>query len=120
VCRYCFCLQVRPDRLDEYVERHRRVWPQMLHALRDSGWHNYSLFLRGDGLLVGYVESPDLSAAQAAMAATEVNRLWQAEMADDFVGIDGRGPDQNLLLLTEIFNLDEQLDQIETQPRTER
>ena len=44
--RYCFCLQVRPDRLDEYVERHRRVWPEMLHALRDSGWHNYSLFLR--------------------------------------------------------------------------
>ena len=58
--RYCFLLQVRPDRLEEYVDRHRAVWPEMLAALRDTGWHNYSLFLRDDGLLVGYVEADDL------------------------------------------------------------
>ena len=58
--RYCFKLQVRPDRLEEYVDRHRAVWPDMLAALRDTGWHNYSLFLRDDGLLVGYVEADDL------------------------------------------------------------
>ena len=110
--RYCFCLQVRQDRLTEYVERHRQVWPEMLMALRQAGWHNYSLFLREDGFLVGYVESPDLDAAQAAMAATDVNRRWQAEMTGFFVGLDGRGPDQGLLLLTEIFNLDDQIDAI--------
>ena len=27
-------------------------------ALADTGWHNYSLFLRDDGLLIGYVETP--------------------------------------------------------------
>ncbi|MDQ4051378.1 MAG: L-rhamnose mutarotase, partial [Actinomycetota bacterium] len=26
--RYCFNLQVRPDRIEEYVERHRAVWPE--------------------------------------------------------------------------------------------
>ena len=107
--RYCFQLQVRPDRLDEYVERHRRVWPEMLTALRDTGWRSYSLFLRDDGLLVGSVESDDLAAAQAAMAATDVNRRWQAEMAEFFVGLDARGPDEGFLLQTEIFNLDDQL-----------
>ena len=45
---------------------------------RDTGWRNYSLFLRDDGLLIGYVEADDLQAAQAAMAATEVNARWQA------------------------------------------
>lgn len=103
--RYCFCLQVRPDRLDEYVERHREVWPDMQAALRDSGWHNYSLFLRDDGLLVGYVEADDLEAAQQAMAATEVNTRWQAEMAEFFTGIDGRPPDEAFVLLPEIFHL---------------
>lgn len=103
--RYCFCLQVRPDRLDEYVDRHRNVWPDMQAALRDSGWHNYSLFLRDDGLLVGYVESDDLEAAQQAMAATEVNTRWQAQMTDFFTGIDGRPPDEAFLLLAEIFHL---------------
>jgi len=113
VRRYCFLLHVRPDRLEEYVERHRRVWPEMLYALRDSGWHNYSLFLRDDGLLVGYVESEDLERAQAAMAATEVNQRWQAEMTGFFIGLDGRAPDEGLLLLTEIFNLDQQIEHLE-------
>jgi L-rhamnose mutarotase len=108
--RYCFLLQVRPDRLEEYVQRHRAVWPEMLNALRETGWGNYSLFLRDDGLLVGYVESPDLAAAQAAMAETDVNRRWQAEMAQYFEDLDGRAPDQGFLLLRQIFNLDEQLE----------
>ncbi|HET9828853.1 MAG TPA: L-rhamnose mutarotase [Nocardioidaceae bacterium] len=107
--RYCFCLQVRPDRMEEYVERHRAVWPEMLAALRDTGWRRYSLFLREDGLLVGYVEADDLEAAQAAMARTEVNTRWQSQMADFFTGIDGRPPDEGFLLLTEVFNLDDQL-----------
>jgi L-rhamnose mutarotase len=107
--RYCFCLQVRPDRMEEYVERHRAVWPEMLAALRDTGWRRYSLFLREDGLLVGYVEADDLEAAQAAMARAEVNTRWQSQMADFFTGIDGRPPDAGFLLLTEVFNLDDQL-----------
>jgi L-rhamnose mutarotase len=107
--RYCFQLQVRPDRMAEYVERHRAVWPDMLIALRDAGWRNYSLFLRGDGLLIGYVEADSLADAQAAMAATEVNARWQAEMAPFFTGLGDAAPDEGLSLLTEVFNLDEQL-----------
>ena len=104
--RYCFNLQVRPERMAEYVERHQAVWPDMLDALRDTGWRNYSLFLRADGLLIGYVEADDLAAAQAAMAATEVNTRWQAEMAPFFTGIDGRRPDEGFVLLHEVFHLD--------------
>ena len=106
--RYCFQLQVRPERLAEYRERHRAVWPEMLAALRDTGWRNYSLFLRADGLLIGYVESDDLAASQAAMAATAVNARWQAEMAPFFVDLDGR-PDEGFLLLDEVFHLEDQL-----------
>lgn len=82
--RVCFLLRVRPDRLDEYRERHRAVWPEMLDALSAAGWRNYSLFLREDGLLVGYLETDDFEAAQAAMERTDVNARWQAEMAPFF------------------------------------
>jgi L-rhamnose mutarotase len=81
----------------------------MLAALRDTGWRNYSLFLRDDGLLVGYVECDNLAASQAAMAATEVNTRWQAEMSPFFTGLDGRGPDESFLVLDEVFNLDDSL-----------
>lgn len=79
--RVCFLLQVKKGRLREYRRRHEQVWPEMLDALRETGWRNYSLFLRDDGLLVGYFETPDLAAALAGMESREVNARWQAEMA---------------------------------------
>ncbi len=107
--RVCFTLQVDPSRLDEYRARHAAVWPEMLEALRDAGWHDYSLFLRPDGLLVGYFLTEDLAAAQAAMEATEVNRRWQAEMAPFFVELPGGRPDLGFTVLDEVFNLEAQL-----------
>ena len=82
--RICFLLRVKPDRLEEYRERHQHVWPEMREALTAAGWHNYSLFLREDGLLIGYLETPDFQKALAAMASTGVNTRWQAEMKDFF------------------------------------
>ncbi|MFI7693293.1 L-rhamnose mutarotase [Nonomuraea sp. NPDC049655] len=103
--RVCFLLKVRPERLAEYRERHRAVWPDMLDALRRAGWHNYSLFLRDDGLLVGYLETADFEAARKAMEAAEVNARWQAEMAPFFEDLDGR-PDEGMRPLDEVFHLD--------------
>lgn len=105
--RVCFVSRVSPDRLDEYRARHAAVWPELLEALRDAGWRDYRLFLSDDGLLVGQLETDDYAAAQAAMAATEVNARWQAQMAALFAG-DGN-PDEGFVLLDEIFHLEGQL-----------
>lgn len=110
--RISFLLRVRAERLDEYRERHAAVWPDMLHALKQSGWNNYSLFLRADGLLVGYLETDDFEAAQDAMASTEVNARWQAEMSGFFESLDGARPDEAMKPLTEIFHLEDQLDSL--------
>lgn len=103
--RICFCLQVKQHRLEEYKARHAAVWPEMLKALSASGWHNYSLFLRDDGLLIGYVETPDFTRALDLMAATEVNSRWQAEMAGFFEGIPGRHADEQMQTVPEVFHL---------------
>ena len=36
--RVCFQLQVRPERLDEYRERHASVWAEMRDAVASWGW----------------------------------------------------------------------------------
>ena len=107
--RVCFQLQVRPDRLEEYAARHRAVWPGMLRALSETGWHNSSLFLREDGLLIGYFETPDLEAALAGMDHTDVNARWQAEMAEFFVELGDARPDTGFRRLAEVFHLEDQL-----------
>jgi L-rhamnose mutarotase len=99
--RVCFVLHVRPDRLDEYKARHREVWPDMLAALRETGWRNYSLFLGEDGMLVGYLECDDFELARQAMEEREVNSRWQAEMA----GFFGDRADRTLERLEEVFHL---------------
>ncbi|MFC5170436.1 L-rhamnose mutarotase [Streptomyces mutomycini] len=101
--RVCFLLKVREDRKDEYRERHAAVWPDMLAALSEAGWHNYSLFLREDGLLVGYLETEDFDAAREAMAATEVNARWQREMGEFFE--QPEAADEVMVPLTEVFHL---------------
>jgi L-rhamnose mutarotase len=98
--RVCFQLHVRPERMAEYRERHRAVWPDMLDAFSRTGWTNYSLFLRADGLLIGYLETEDFDAAVAAMEAEDVNTRWQAEMAPFFV------TELAFERLDEVFHLD--------------
>jgi L-rhamnose mutarotase len=104
--RVCFLLKVKKDRLKEYKERHQAVWPDMLKALQETGWHNYSIFLRDDGLLVGYFETSDYQGALKGMAAREVNQRWQREMSGFFEDLEGRRPDQSFLRLEEVFHLD--------------
>jgi L-rhamnose mutarotase len=109
-------LRVKPDRLQEYRRRHADVWPEMLVALRDAGWHDYSLFLAEDGLLVGVFRTDDLDAALAAMDATDVNARWQREMAPFFVDLPTGRADTAMRVLDEVFNLDAQLKRIGEAP----
>ena len=107
--RVCFQLQVDPDRLEEYTERHAAVWPDMLRAIEASGRRNYSLFLRADGLLIGYYETDDDAASQAALERDPRTAAWESEMAAFFVALDGARPDQGAPRLAEVFHLEDQL-----------
>lgn len=103
--RVAFVLKVRGDMIEEYKRRHAQVWPEMLQALRETGWHNYSLFLRPDGLLFGYLETPDFERAKQEMEKRDVNARWQREMGPFFESLTGR-PDEAMVPLEEVFHLD--------------
>jgi len=106
--RVCFELQVKPELLRDYIERHSPVRAEMLAEIAASGRRNYSLFLAEGGRLIGYYETDDDEAAQSYLAASEIASRWEAEMAPYFVGLAGR-PDQAATPLTEIFHLHDQL-----------
>lgn len=105
--RVGFLLKVKPDKIAEYKEHHKAVWPEMLDALRRHGWHNYSLFMRDDGLLFGYFEAEEsLQASLEGMKGEEVNARWQTFMAPYFEALGGRYADEALVELEEVFHLD--------------
>lgn len=78
----------------------------MLDALTRHGWHNYSLFLRDDGLLIGYCETRNFPAAVAGMQTEPVNARWQASVADLFEELPAGTADTSMTPLPEVFHLD--------------
>ena len=105
--RVAFLLKVKEDKIEEYKHHHEKVWPEMLEALSRTGWKNYSLFMRDDGLLFGYFETPDsFQAALAGMSQEEINTKWQEFMAPYFEGIKGAHADEGMIQLEEVFHLD--------------
>ena len=100
--RSAFVLRVQPDRIDEYVEAHRNVWPEMLDALRGAGIRNYTIFRAGTEMF-GYFEADDLEAAGRYLAQQDVCTRWQDHMAEL---LDERVPDAGPPQLEEVFRLD--------------
>jgi len=97
-----FVLRVRPDKIQQYVEAHANVWPEMLEALRSAGIRNYTIFRAGNEVF-GYFEADDLEAAERYLASQEVNTRWQDTMADL---LEDRVPDGGPHGLEQIFRLD--------------
>ncbi|MDA0745537.1 MAG: L-rhamnose mutarotase [bacterium] len=105
--RIGFLLKVKPDKIAAYKKIHENVWPEMREALSRTGWHNYSLFIREDGLLFGYFETPkDLQSAVDGMNKEEINTKWQEMMAPYFESVSGERADEILVKLEEVFHLD--------------
>lgn len=99
--------KVREDKIEEYKKQHAAVWPEMQEALRRNGWHNYSLFMRQDGVIFGYFETAEsFQAALDGMAQEEINAKWQDFMAPFFEGLDGVHADTSMVELEEVFHLD--------------
>ena len=105
--RIGFLLKVKQEKLEEYKAYHRAVWPEMLAALKRTGWHNYTLFMRPDGLMFGYFETPQsFAAALSGMAKESINAKWQELMKPISRGLSGDRPDQSMIELEEVFHLD--------------
>ena len=102
--RGLFTLVVHPDRIAEYDERHAHPWPEMMRALDDSGFHNYTGFRR-ESHVVYYGEFyPDMARVVAAIGATDVNRRWNVSFEGIITTItDATG---NLVTGREVFHVD--------------
>ena len=83
---YAWVLEVRPGYEEEYVRRHREIWPEMVEALRCAGIRNYSIFRHGLTLF-GYFETDDIEKTREYLANDETNRRW-SEWMDPIMKVD--------------------------------
>jgi L-rhamnose mutarotase len=88
----------------EYERRHAEIWPELVAALAEAGFSNYSLFRRGTEV-IAYAEcEPTVETALAKLESTEVNARWSAyirSLMTRSVDEDGR-----FFTVDEIWHLD--------------
>jgi L-rhamnose mutarotase len=103
--RVAFRLRVRPDRVQEYDEAHRRVWPELLRLLKEVGISHYSIFRRGQDLFF-YMHVEDFDRAWGELDASKINQLWQREMQPLFVPSGDLEAGERFPMMREVFYLD--------------
>jgi L-rhamnose mutarotase len=102
--RLCYTFDLTPGMEEEYERRHNEAWPELLEALKDSGFSNYSLFRRGLEV-IAYVEcEPSFEQAMARLARTEVSGRWNVYIRSLMTrSVD---PDGRFFTVREIWHLD--------------
>ena len=80
--RYGSVVEVKAEKLDEYVKLHANVWPDVLDMIKKCNIRNYSIYLRklpdGKLYLFSYFEyaGSDFEADMAKMAADATTQKW--------------------------------------------
>jgi len=105
-----FRLRIRAEKVDEYDEVHRHVWPEMIQALEDVGVRDYSIFRRGQDLFLT-MKTPNWNETQRKLDASEVNRLWQKKMMLFWEPVPGKRDNEPFAMMQEVFYMSGKLEE---------
>lgn len=102
--RYAFKLRLKPDAIEEYERSHAQVWPELLAKIKAVGISEYSIFRRGQDLVL-YLHVEDFDRAWDELARDPVNQRWQVEMARLFEPVPGLESGERFAMMKEVFYL---------------
>ncbi len=103
--RVAFRLRIKAGAAEGYERDHKNVWPELLALLKEVGISDYSIFRRGQDLvLVMRVE--DFESAWGKLAKDPVNLRWQAEMAKYFEPVGDLQPGERFAMMKEVFYME--------------
>ena len=103
--RYAFKLRIKPDAIEEYEREHRRVWPELLAKLKEVGISDYSIFRRGQELVL-VLRVDDFEKAWDELDRDPVNQRWQVFMSRLFEPVPGIEEGERFAMMKEVFYLE--------------
>lgn len=71
----CEIMRLREDSVADYREMHEKTWPELITAIRNSGFVEEYIFLTGNLVMV-VLKTEDYEASSTRLAATEVFQRW--------------------------------------------
>ena len=82
--RYCFALDLKDDPalIDEYLEHHRHVWPEVLASFREAGIDSVQLYRLGTRLVMLFEANDAFSFERKALIDAQPRiQAWEELMA---------------------------------------
>jgi len=100
-----FKLRLRADAIEGYERDHKKVWPELLVKLKEVGISDYSIFRRGQELVL-VMRVDNFETAWQALDKDPVNLRWQQEMAKYFEPVPDLQPGERFAFMKEVFFLE--------------
>jgi L-rhamnose mutarotase len=82
-----FVLRIDPNREEEYIERHKRVYPELEEAFGRAGIHRYHIYFH-EGILFAYMLVDNFETAMEQLEHHRANINWQQYMEDMLIPWD--------------------------------
>lgn len=75
-------MKLIPGFEEEYEERHRKIWPELVHLLKESGILEYSIFLDKESSTLFAIQIVKGKNSSQSLGENEIIKNWWAYMAD--------------------------------------
>ena len=103
--RYAFKLRIKLEAIEEYDREHQQVWPELLAKLKAVGISDYSVFRRGQDLVL-CMKVADFDKAWDELERDPVNIRWQELMGRLFEPVPDQQPGERFAMMKEVFYLE--------------
>lgn len=102
--RHLINIVIDPEKADYYDDLHANPWPDMIDAIAEAGYRNYTGFRRGPHVVYYGEYYPDLRTVGAKMGTFEVTARWGKAFEGVITSIvDAEG---NLVEADEVYHQD--------------
>ena len=103
MAQYCWLRELRPGTEEEYVRRHRELWPEMKEAIHAAGIRDYHIYLHGLQV-IGVFQTDDLEATLEFQKSNEAMGRWAAHNKELFQPQSATPPGR-MPLVQEVWHL---------------
>ena len=80
--KYAWTAMIKQGKKEEYVKRHREIWPEMVELLKKAGICNYTIWADGNRLFGYYECEKGVDFAAKTQANSEIVDKWNEYMKD--------------------------------------
>jgi len=75
----CEVMRLKPQCVEEYLAMHRETWPDLITAIRESGFLEEYIYRMGDVIMV-VMKCESFAASAERLAATPVFQKWTTKV----------------------------------------